>query len=88
MINSKLNGFISWTFTRKQVRIVGLVDHYYLFICVRMALVRGKIEGVSRDRFVQVAESGNTPLTRSMIVDGLEPQSEDFAQLIFWLDLG
>lgn len=63
--------------------IVGLVDHHHLFIRVRMALVRGKLHDVSVRNFVKVAQSGKTPLTRAIIVDGLEPQSEDFARITF-----
>ena len=48
-----------------------------------MALLRGKLEGVSVSKFVRVAELGSTPLTRAIIVDDYEPQSEDFARIIF-----
>ena len=48
-----------------------------------MALVRGKLEGVSVSKFVRVAELGSTPLTRAIIADGFEPQSEDFARITF-----
>ena len=63
--------------------LVSTVDHHHLFIRVRMALVRGKLTGVSVSEFVTVAESGSTLLTRAIIVDGLEQQSEDFARITF-----
>ena len=63
--------------------LVSTVDHHHLFIRLRMALVRGTLTTVSVSRFVDVANAGSTPLTRGIIVDGLEPQSEDFARITF-----
>ena len=34
-------------------------------------------------RFVEIAESGKTNLSRAMFVYGLEPQSEDFVRITF-----
>ena len=63
--------------------LVSAVDHHHLFIWLHMALVRGTVTTISVSRFVDVANAGSTPLTRGIIVDGLEPQREDFARITF-----
>ena len=62
---------------------VKVLDGHHLLTNLRAKTCRGGIEGISRNAWVKVAESGHTPLKLAMVDDVLDQQSDGFARTHF-----
>lgn len=59
------------------------VDGHHLFVNLRAAVCRDALKGIRRAAFEEVARKDHTQLNIAMVVDGIDKQSNAFAQTMF-----